>query len=43
MRMGSSRGWYFAYTSIHARPSTVGGFVRSPQGVFTLFSPPGRL
>jgi hypothetical protein len=39
---GVVAGWY----SLHLDPcasATVGGFVRSPQGVFTLFNPPGTI
>jgi hypothetical protein len=37
-------GWYFALTSRQPGAiSTTGGFVRSPQGIFTLFSPPGTI
>jgi len=37
-------GWYFALTSRQPGViSTTGGFVRSPQGIFTLFSPPGTI
>jgi hypothetical protein len=39
---GVVAGWY----SLHLDPcasATVGGFVRSPQGVLTLFNPPGKI
>jgi hypothetical protein len=41
---GVVAGFYFAATS--SQPgviATTGGFVRSPQGIFTLFNPPGPI
>jgi uncharacterized membrane protein len=39
---GDIVGWYTACTNPCATTST-GGFVRSPQGSFTLFTPPGTI
>jgi uncharacterized membrane protein len=39
---GDIVGWYTACTNPCATMST-GGFVRSPQGTFTLFTPPGTM
>jgi len=39
---GVIAGWYFVCPAECTTQST-GGFVRSPQGVFTLFNPPGTL
>jgi hypothetical protein len=41
---GVIAGWYFGVMSRQAGAiSTTGGFVRSPQGIVTLFNPPGTI
>jgi hypothetical protein len=41
---GTIAGWYSAVMSSQPGAiATTGGFVRSPQGIFTLFNPPGTI
>jgi hypothetical protein len=40
---GAIAGWYRLCTSDPCATTTTGGFVRSPQGFFTLFNPPGTI
>jgi hypothetical protein len=39
---GSIAGWYVS-SADNCVPATTGGFVMSPDGVFSLFAPPGKL
>jgi hypothetical protein len=40
---GAIAGWYRVCSSTPCTTKVSGGFMRSPQGVFTLFNPPGSI